>query len=99
VSIERHGHSLELTVTDDGRGFDVESVRRARRGLGLVSVEERAHGAGGEALITSVEGQGSSVIVRVPCAGTFMKPGDGDAEEAVADRAASSVEPWIAESL
>ena len=42
VSIARSGEHIELTVSDDGRGFDLEAARQDGRGLGLVSMEERA---------------------------------------------------------
>jgi signal transduction histidine kinase len=49
VSLARSGEHIELAVTDDGRGFDVETVRRTSSGLGLVSMEERARGWRGRA--------------------------------------------------
>ena len=39
---------LDMTVTNDGEGFDVERVRGTGSGLGLVSMDERAHAFGGE---------------------------------------------------
>ena len=47
VSLARSGEHVELTVTDDGA--DSTSTRRSRNGsgLGLVSMEERAHLVGG----------------------------------------------------
>lgn len=66
VSLVRLGDDIELTVHDDGRGFDVEAVRRDGRGLGLVSIEERAHAASGEVLIVSQPGQGTTIFACVP---------------------------------
>jgi signal transduction histidine kinase/ABC-type uncharacterized transport system substrate-binding protein len=66
VSLTRVGESIELAVSDDGSGFDVEAVRRDGRGLGLVSMEERARLAGGEVLIVSRPSRGTAVLVRVP---------------------------------
>ena len=65
VSLSRSGGHVELVVTDDGRGFDVEGVRAAGRGLGLVSIEERAHAFGGSVHITSGP-HGTTVRVRGP---------------------------------
>ena len=53
VSLARSGDHVELTVTDDGRGFDLEAVRRDGSGLGLVSIEERAHVIGGDVQIVT----------------------------------------------
>ena len=73
VSIARSADHIELTVTDDGRGFDLEAVRRDGSGLGLVSMEERAHVVGGDLQIITRPGQGTTIRVRIPegaCAGT-----------------------------
>lgn len=54
-----------LTVVDDGSGFDVPS-RSAERGLGLVSMRERADSVGGRVQVTSAPGQGTTVRLEVP---------------------------------
>ena len=66
VSIIRSGEYIELTVSDDGQGFDLETAREVGRGLGLVSMEERAHMVGGEVSIVTHVQQGTTVRVRVP---------------------------------
>jgi two-component system sensor histidine kinase UhpB len=68
VSLTRSGDHIELVVTDDGSGFDVEAVRRASSGLGLVSMEERAHGVGADVQIVSGVRQGTTIRVRGPAA-------------------------------
>jgi signal transduction histidine kinase len=64
VSLARSGEHIELTVTDDGCGFDVEAVRRTSSGLGLVSMEERARGIGADVQIVSGVRQGTTIRVR-----------------------------------
>jgi two-component system sensor histidine kinase UhpB len=54
---------LQLTVQDDGRGFDTEN---RRTGLGLDGMAERARLVGGELTINSVPGVGTRLSVRVP---------------------------------
>ena len=66
VSLVRAGEQLELTVTDDGRGFDLEAVRRNGGGLGLVSIEERAYAIGGNVEILTGLEKGTTVFVRSP---------------------------------
>ena len=66
VSVGRPGEDLELTVTDDGRGFDLEAVRRTAGGLGLVSMEERARVVGAEVRIAAQAGRGTTIDVRGP---------------------------------
>lgn len=65
VSLSRSGDDVELLITDDGNGFDVESVRRDGSGLGLVSMEERAHLADGVMTITSRVWHGTTVRVHL----------------------------------
>ncbi|MEV4558855.1 GAF domain-containing sensor histidine kinase [Kitasatospora sp. NPDC049285] len=55
-----------LTVRDDGRGFDPESVRRAGRHLGLVSMRDRAAAVGGRLTLESAPGRGTLVELEVP---------------------------------
>jgi GAF domain-containing protein len=56
----------ELTVADDGRGFDLEAPHGGRRTLGLTSMEERASILGGRYTITSATGRGTTVSLWVP---------------------------------
>jgi signal transduction histidine kinase len=66
VSLVRSGDRVDLTVTDDGRGFDLEQVRRDGGGLGLVSIEERAHIIGGDVQIVTGLRKGTTIHVRAP---------------------------------
>ena len=52
VSLVRTGPELELSVADDGSGFDVHGARETG-GLGLLSIEERARLVGGQVAIRS----------------------------------------------
>jgi two-component system sensor histidine kinase UhpB len=65
VSLVRAGDDIELTISDDGNGFDLEAVRRdATSGLGLLSMEERARGVGADLHIVSGPHTGTTVRVR-----------------------------------
>ncbi len=61
VSVTLQEDPLELTVQDDGRGFDPGQV--VSRGFGLTSMRERAEGAGASYALTSADGQGTKVRV------------------------------------
>ena len=74
VSLVRRPERMELTVKDDGIGFDLEAVRKNGDGLGLVSIEERAHVLGGEAEIISTPRQGTTVRVRGPAGSATAAP-------------------------
>jgi signal transduction histidine kinase len=54
---------VELTVRDDGRGFDVGTPKR---GLGLGGMAERARLVGGELTIESQPGGGTELSLKVP---------------------------------
>ncbi len=55
---------VQLTVTDDGSGFDTGAVRS--RSLGLTTMAERARAAGGTLAIESAPGAGTTVRLEVP---------------------------------
>ena len=57
---------VALRVTDDGRGLDPGD---ARRGLGLLGMEERARLLGGQAVIERRQCRGTIVRVRLPASG------------------------------
>jgi NarL family two-component system response regulator LiaR len=59
VSIEC-GRDLRLTVADDGRGFDPDTVKGSI-GMGLDHMRERAHALGGVVEIESARGSGTEV--------------------------------------
>ena len=54
----------ELTISDDGRGFDVHALGRNR--LGLVGMSERIRLLGGEVEIESIPEKGATLIARLP---------------------------------
>jgi len=54
-----------IEVKDDGRGFDLEKIKKSI-GHGLSNMETRATNAGGELDITTEPGQGTSVLAWVP---------------------------------
>ncbi|HWC13707.1 MAG TPA: sensor histidine kinase [Actinomycetota bacterium] len=55
-----------IEVFDDGVGFDPDQAAPRERGFGLISMRERAQGAGGDLTIDSQVGSGTSVKVRLP---------------------------------
>lgn len=69
IRLERRGANVELTIEDDGRGFDVDAELSDRsRGLGLFGMQERAAYVGGRVSIVSTPGRGTGVAVTVPIA-------------------------------
>ncbi|MFB6956462.1 GAF domain-containing sensor histidine kinase [Streptomyces sp. NPDC056309] len=66
VTLDRRGSGAVLRITDDGTGFDPKAVRRAGRHLGLVSMRDRASGAGGQLTVESEPGKGTAIEMEVP---------------------------------
>ena len=63
VALRSSRDKMQVSVTDDGRGFDRASVRE---GVGLSSMRERAIWVGGRLQIDSTPGNGTRVNVEVP---------------------------------
>lgn len=65
VELSGHDEGIELSISDAGVGFDVESMRKAP-GLGLVSMRERLRPFGGRLVVQSAPFQGTRIDVSVP---------------------------------
>jgi signal transduction histidine kinase len=61
------GEGLELSIADDGAGFDPAGAK-AKGGLGLISMEERVRLGGGSLSVDSRPGEGTRLKVRMPLA-------------------------------
>ena len=66
VRLLRSGDHAEMTIADDGKGFDVARSLERGRGLGLVSIRERVRLAGGTVSFEADGKQGTRVRVQVP---------------------------------
>ena len=67
--------SIELTIADDGVGFEIE---RSGRGLGLKSIDERVRLVRGSVRLESQPGQGTRLFVRVPHSAPATGHGQGE---------------------
>ncbi|HJQ23065.1 MAG TPA: two-component regulator propeller domain-containing protein [Blastocatellia bacterium] len=63
IDFRMDGHWLELSVRDNGKGFDPE---RIDDGNGLVSMRQRARKIGGALTITSATAAGATVRLKAP---------------------------------
>lgn len=70
VEVVRHGGTVQLRVTDDGRGFDAEAPPGTPAadgsGSGLTLSREKVRLSGGLLFVHSRPGRGTTVTVRVP---------------------------------
>ncbi len=64
LTLEETNHSIELSITDDGKGFNPEKVRK--KGLGLSNIRSRADLFGGKVTIQSAPGDGCKLRVQIP---------------------------------
>ena len=62
VSLVYNDDSVQLSISDDGRGFDV----KLKHGMGLRSIRERVSSIHGTVQIQSAPGQGTRLLVQVP---------------------------------
>jgi signal transduction histidine kinase len=65
MNLRRESSSVALTIRDDGRGFDVSTVK-AYTGHGLRNMQERARTLGAQLRIESTPGQGTLIEVKLP---------------------------------
>jgi PAS domain S-box-containing protein len=69
VWLESRAESLEITIQDDGVGFDYGKCRRSGDdcgGFGLFSVRERMSDLGGKLTISSQPGEGCKAVLLLP---------------------------------
>ncbi len=65
VSLRVEEHRIVLRVEDNGRGFDPTAVGRSQ-GMGLRTLAENVHAAGGDVKIESALGKGARVTISLP---------------------------------
>src|SRR5258707_197459 len=82
LSLIRHGGNIHLNVKDAGLGIPTEVIARVfdaffttrkmgeGTGLGLTVSREIVHEHGGELIIASVEGEGTTAVVTLPAVST-----------------------------
>ena len=67
IELQFSPQKVVLQVRDDGKGFDPEACAGPKDGhFGLLGIRERTEQMGGEVLITSAPGIGTSVRVEIP---------------------------------
>ncbi len=69
LSLSCDDEVFELSICDNGAGFDVEAARLAAEGNGLRNIFARAREIGGSLDLTSTPGGGSRLVLRVPIPG------------------------------
>jgi signal transduction histidine kinase/ligand-binding sensor domain-containing protein len=67
VALKRDGRSLQLSIEDNGKGFNSSPrvTGPSPRGFGLSSISERVRILGGHELIDSIPGRGTKITVTI----------------------------------
>ena len=70
ILLSFHEELIDLTVKDNGKGFNIEKVQRSHQydkgGLGLFGIRERLAPYNGTLSIESSKGEGTKLIVQIP---------------------------------
>ena len=66
IDLRHDGEHLELSVADDGSGFDRAAAEACESSLGLFGMRERAALIGAQLRIESAPGKGCTVLLRCP---------------------------------
>jgi len=68
VNLQYAAKELRLRIRDNGCGFNPDGPAAKKAGhFGLVGIRERARSLAGNVLLKSQPGQGTEIIVRLPC--------------------------------
>jgi PAS domain S-box-containing protein len=65
ITLQQKNGELLLTITDNGKGFDVDKISH-KKTLGLIGMRERALMMGGEYEMVSEKGKGTTLFIRIP---------------------------------
>lgn len=66
LTLSKYESEVVLKITDFGKGFSMEDVRRREKGVGLYNMEERVSMLNGTFHITSQIDKGTEIEVRIP---------------------------------
>ena len=71
-----NGNGIDMTIEDDGKGFDLNAVTSEGHGLGITTMKERAALIHGVCEIESTPGHGTRIHVWVPLMPHPTRPSD-----------------------
>jgi signal transduction histidine kinase len=68
VQLIKYPTYINISVEDDGRGFDVEKAKVNENGIGMRNLISRIEYLNGTLNIDSAEGKGTTIMIDVPLA-------------------------------
>ena len=63
LNLKTEGGNLALLIADDGKGFDITTVKK---GAGLKNIQNRVYLTGGNLLLETAPGKGCKIIINFP---------------------------------
>jgi two-component system sensor histidine kinase UhpB len=63
IAVTRVNGSINLRIFDNGKGFDIKTVKN---GIGLSNIKKRAESLSGKFMLNSKPGKGCEIIVEIP---------------------------------
>ena len=66
INLVNSANEVQLTIKDNGVGFDTDAIDQSKKGMGLSNIKKRTEMINGSATITSVLGGGSEIKIIVP---------------------------------
>ncbi len=84
IALTGNADTLKMSIRDNGRGFDPERMSQPR-GLGLISMVERAEAVGGKVEVYSTLNEGTRILATAPL--DFREEEASENEKRVGDQA------------
>jgi signal transduction histidine kinase len=68
ITLSYMADQVALDIQDDGSGFDPEEIEAAEieQGFGLIAMRQRAEQNGGQVIIESTSGKGTTLVIQIP---------------------------------
>ncbi|RYY61183.1 MAG: PAS domain S-box protein [Chitinophagaceae bacterium] len=66
IRINSSAEMLKLTISDNGKGFDMDKIADSQKGIGLMSMKKRIDSIGGSFYYKSSPGSGVQLRLKVP---------------------------------
>jgi len=66
ISLTKNNGKLNYIISDNGQGFDYEKVSSNSDGLGILGINERIKSLGGNLIVNSIPGEGTTITIELP---------------------------------
>lgn len=66
IIVTRTSSRVNVTIYDDGKGYEASIVSKTGTGLGLIGIKERVETLGGQITVISKKGEGTTIKIQIP---------------------------------